>query len=433
MAEKIMDEIDKFMNEDKKKSTLKQKKDDGWIMTKEGKLMPRLKNITKLFREEPDLMNLFEYNEFTGDVTILRDTPWGAMKGENMRDQDDIFLKGYFSEIHDFEPSVNLISEGVLLEANRNRRHPIKEYLESLKWDGKKRIDNWLVKAVNCEDNPYTRIIGKKLLCAMVRRIYEKGCKFDYMIILEGKQGMYKSTMLETLGGEWYAPLTELQNHKEAVDIMRGKWILEVEELAAMRKADLEHIKAFLSRRVDRTRLSYGRKAQDFPRQSVIVGTMNPVGDNEYFKDASGNRRFWPVRCEGMIKLKWVKEIRDQLFAETMQIWRKEKLYLDDKLAETIAVKEQQERKVSDAWEDIIAEYVERKEYTTINELMRDALHISIDKINRPFMIRVGLIMGQMGWVAKRYGRHQTKYFIREGVDIAEAVKDTKVMWDEEA
>ena len=214
---------------------------------------------------------------------------------------------------------------------------------------------------------------------------------------------------------------------------MRGKWVLEVEELAAMRKADLEHIKAFLSRRVDRTRLSYGRRAEDFPRQSVICGTMNPIGQNEYFKDASGNRRFWPIHCAKRIELQWLKDHRDQLFAEAMTRWENEPLYLDNKLADEIAIEEQEKRKVSDAWEDVLNEFLVRKDYVVMEELTKDALKLPIDRVNQLVTIRIGIIMRQFGWDAKRYGRKQKRYFVRPGVDLTVVLADLSdnPAWDE--
>jgi len=257
----------------------------------------------------------------------------------------------------------------------------------------------------------------------MVRRVYEPGCQFDNLIILEGAQGIFKTTMLRILGGEWYAPFSIKADSKDAVDVMRGKWLLEMEELAQMRSTDIEHVKAFLSRKVDRVRLSYRMNAQDFPRQSVLIGTMNPVGDNTYFKDSTGNRRFWPIACNSYIDVEWIKENRDQIFAEAMRGWRTEPLFLDKKESLDVSIAEQEERQAKDPWLYMIEDYLIGKNSVTPIELLTKACHCSRDKITVREMTKIGICMKALGWERRQTGIHKKKFYLRPGLSGDEIIK----------
>lgn len=273
------------------------------------------------------------------------------------------------------------------------------------------------------------------MICAMIKRIYEPGCQFDNLIVLEGKQGIYKTTMLRILGGEWYAPFSIKADSKDAVDVMQGKWLLEMEELTAMRYGEIEHIKAFLSRTVDRVRLSYRRNAQDFPRQCVFIGTMNPIGDNQYFRDPSENRRFWPIECHGSIKIDWIKKNREQLFAEALCIYKKENLFLDNEEAIKISLNKQEERKPQDSWIENIESFLTRKNVVTPNEIMTKCLHCEVSKITHANLVRVGICMRVLGWLPKQLGVKKRKYYVRPNVDINiinDGIEGIQEAWEDE-
>src|SRR3990167_9836321 len=252
-----------------KKSSKKIKKEKGWHFAKHGGLLPKINNILNIIKDDNNLKDLWRLNDFTGDIEYDRNTIWGGEEGQTLKDSDDVFLRGYLAEKYFFEPSKTDIRDSVFLASTKKRVHPIKYYLNNLKWDEKPRLDNWLSCATGADNNEYINLIGKKVLCAAVARIYTPGCKFDHMMILEGRQRTFKSTMIEVLGDPWYASINLIEDDKKAVDTMRGKWILEMEELAAMQRTDVEHAKAFLSRKTDRVRLSYGHRAEDFPRHSI--------------------------------------------------------------------------------------------------------------------------------------------------------------------
>lgn len=415
-------------------SSKKAKEKEGFFMGAHG-YKNKVVNIVRLIESDDELNGLFRFNDFIGELEYNRTPTWNERikEGKKIEDTDEIYIKGLLAEKYHFEPPRGLIAEALFLSASKNRVHPVKDYLESLEWDGKKRLNKWLKKVCGADDNIYTETIGRKLICSMVKRIYYPGCQFDNLIVLEGKQGIYKTTMLRILGGEWYAPFSIKADSKDAVDVMQGKWLLEMEELTAMRYGEVEHIKAFLSRTVDRVRLSYRRNAQDFPRQCIFIGTMNPIGDNQYFRDPSENRRFWPIECNGTIKIDWIKEWRDQLFAEAMTVYKEEKLFLDNGEALKISLDKQDSRKPQDSWIENIEEYLVGKNVVTPNEIMTKCLHCEVSKISHSNLSRVGICMRQLGWYTKQKGKEKRKYYVRPGIDInQENTGIEQINWNEE-
>lgn len=401
------------------KSEKKAKEDQGYLMS--GKqYQNKMINIVLLMKNDPMLQGIFRYNDFTGCIEYAEIPSWDASikKGKRIDDGDEVHLKNWLAEKYHFEPSTSLIGEALYVYAKNQRYHPIKNYLEALKWDKKKRLNTWLHKITGVEKNAYTSLVGRKMICAMVKRIYHPGCQFDNLIVLEGKEGIYKTTMLRILGGKWYAPFSIKAESKDAVDVMMGKWLLEMEELATMRGSEIEYVDAFLSRNVDRVRLSYRRNAQDFHRQCIFVGTMNPIGSNQYLKKQSQNRRFWPVECQGTIKIEELKEIKDQLFAEAMQVFEEENLFMDNEEAVSISLNKQEERKAHDFWVDIIDEYLTGKTVVRATDVLAEALTLSKDKINHTSSIRLGICMRQLGWIPRAYGSKKQRYYQRPDADL---------------
>lgn len=200
--------------------------------------------------------------------------------------------------------------------------HPVREYLEKVQptWDGKARLENWVVTYLNCEDTPFNRKVGELFFTSAVRRIRSPGCKFDEMVIFEGPQGGLKSTMVETIAGgeEYYSENLDMDaDPKIIIEKTVGIWIVECSEMNKFSKASVEHVKGMLSRKVDRSRMAFGRNTKVKPREFIICGTCNfiPGGKPEYLVDLTGNRRFWPLLV-GEIDLEKIKADRDQLFAE---------------------------------------------------------------------------------------------------------------------
>ena len=420
-----------------KKSLKRQKEDEGYFVGKRGYTNSIL-NVVKVITIDDDILkDLWRWNELIGDIEYAKLPPWNKriQIGKTVDDGDIIFLTGWLAKEHHFEPPEKIVRAGLFLVAQNKYYHPIKEYLESLKWDGTPRLDKWMAKVLSIKNDQYYTLVGRKFICSMVHRIYRPGAQMDYMIIFEGREGIFKTTMLKILGGQWYAPFTGITHanfEKDAVDIMRGKWLMELAELTAVRRIeDFNRIKAFISCTEDRVRLSYRRDAQDFKRQCVLIGTMNPTGDNQYFRDPGENRRFWPVECGKHIDIDWIKENRDNLFAEAMQVWEKENLFLDNEDALKIAIEKQEDRKPNDVWVDIIDEWLKGKDIVSTKEIATDCLGIAKDKITLSNTTRIGQAMRHLQWGIKQRGKEKKKYYIRPGTDINK-VNETTELWNEE-
>ena len=219
-----------------------------------------------------------------------------------MGDTDALSFKYHVARQHKVELPTAIVHEAVALVASRNLYHPVKEYLESLTWDGV------FVLTPGCQPivRSYPRTTqtrGAKVLIGALARIYQPGCKFDYTLVLEGSQGIGKSTVCALLGKGWYgSPSLDITN-KDTVDQIRSKWIVELAEMETASRAETQALKAFLTRQTDRVRMAYARNAQEFPRTCIFIGTINPDKANGYLKDTTGNRRFWPVFVLGQLPL----------------------------------------------------------------------------------------------------------------------------------
>jgi predicted P-loop ATPase len=209
----------------------------------------------------------------------------------------------------------NVAREAVQSVAYEQRFHPILRWLEGLQWDGTPRLDKWLSAYLGTPNTPLTRAIGRKFLISAVARVYKPGCKVDHMLIPEGKQGAQKSKALRALvGDDWFTDQLSDLGTKDASQDLRGTWVIELSELAAMQGREIERVKGYVSRQIDRYRPSYGRRAIDVPRQCVFIGTTN---DDEYLPDSTGNRRFWPITCT-TIDVDAIAHDRAQLWAEAV-------------------------------------------------------------------------------------------------------------------
>ena len=246
--------------------------------------------------------------------------------------------------------------------ATERAYHPIKDYLDALpEWDGVGRVDRLLIDYFGAEDNSYSKAVIRKTMVAAVARIYRPGTKFDSVLILNGPQGIGKSTFFAKLAGRWFSDsltLTDMKD-KSGPEKLQGYWILELGELAGMRKTDVETVKSFISRVDDKYRASYGVNVENHPRQCVIVGSTNT--ETGFLRDITGNRRFWPVKVRpGAVKKSWqlTDADIDQIWAETVFLYNKgEKLYLEGEEADA-AVREQTSAMETDEREGLVRAYL---------------------------------------------------------------------------
>ena len=324
-----------------------------------GLLQNSLHNITLIMENDENLKSIC-FNQLADGMEIIGDLPW-QHPARFWRDADDAQLICYVDANYGTFSARNY-QIAVAKVVDDRSYHPISEYFASLPpWDGKPRAESILIDYLGAEDNAYTRAVTRKTLCGAVARVKQPGVKFDNILVLNGDQGIGKSTLIARLGGEWYSDSLSLtdMNDKTAAEKLQGYWILEIGELAGMKKADIDKVKAFISRQDDKYRASFGRRVTPHPRQCIFFGTTN--SQNGYLRDITGNRRFWTVRTPGTGRMKpWelAKEDVEQIWAEVLVLVNKgEKLYLDSNL-ETYSQAEQALAMEQDDREGLVSDYL---------------------------------------------------------------------------
>ena len=292
------------------------------------------------------------------------------------------------------------LQRGILATARERGIHPVREYLNSLEWDGTPRLESYLVEAAEADDTAYVRAVSKTLLYAAVGRIYEPGVKYDLMVILEGPQGVGKSMLVRKLGGKWALeglPPLRGPNDKDVIGNMLGYWLIEIEELASMRKADIDVLKSFITKTEDCVRLSYRENAEVYPRQCVLIGTTN---DAAYLRDQTGNRRFAPINV-GRIDLGKIN--RDQLWAEAVVEWKadpRNPITLPPEIW-AAATLEQEKRRIEDPWEERLADYLVKigdKDPISTETLFIESLKMDFRDAAQREIKRVSQVMQRLGW-----------------------------------
>lgn len=312
----------------------------------------------------PEAAGVLAYNEFTNDVVKLRAAPWGTSAGL-WKEVDDLLLGEWLVRTH-WLPSMSrtTLEEAVRMVAARHEYHPVRQYLHGLKWDGQKRLSTWLRRVCLVEDEwddrsdlqRYLARVGTFFLMGMVARVLEPGVKFDYMLILEGRQGLGKSTLLRILGGQYFADTGLVLGDKDSYQQLQGRWLYEWGELDSFSKTEVSKIKSFIASTSDYFRASFDRRARDYPRQVAFGGTTN---EDHYLTDPTGNRRFWPVRVTRQIDMQWLKDNRDQLFAEAVhRVQAGARMYPTPDEEIELFAPQQQQRTVENAIEAAITRYL---------------------------------------------------------------------------
>jgi predicted P-loop ATPase len=352
-SERIIQASEDFQNEKEWQTALD--------INNKGELKNTLTNMIIILRHDNKLKGIF-YNEFRGGIDVEGKAPWKRLKA-GWNKTDEVSLAGYFDEKYKLY-SPGRLKEAVLKVSVERSKHPVKEFLNNLpEWDGIKRIDNLLIKYLGAEDNEYTRLVMRKTLVAAVARVMEPGIKFDTVLVLNGPQGVGKSTFFAKLGGKFFSDSLSISDmrDKTAAEKLQGYWIIEVGELAGIRKVDEETLKSFLSRQDDKYRASYGYTVEDHPRQCIIVGTTNQ--ETGFLRDITGGRRFWPVKTPGSTGEKpWDikgEEVK-QIWAEATHLYNKgESLILPDSVIKE-AEKAQIDALESDEREGLVREYLDK-------------------------------------------------------------------------
>ena len=330
-------------------------------VTEKGALAQTIENAVIILRHDPNLKDCLAYNEMDHNIVSLKNLPWREIRGASQWvDTDDAALRFYMERLYGMTGK-DRIFDAVNVVAQERSFHPVRDYLSGCEWDGVPRVDTILIDYLGAEDNAYTRAVTRKTLAAAVARIYKPGCKFDYMLTLRGRQGLGKSALIAKLGGPWFSDTFTTMQGKDAYEQVQGVWIMEVGELAGMRKAEAETIKLYISKQVDRFRPAYGRRLQEFPRQCVFIGTTN---ETQFLRDTTGNRRFWVVDTPNdPTHDMWdelTSETVKQIWAEAVEIYKAgEKLYLPKSL-EKVAREVQESYEEENPRAGIVADYLEK-------------------------------------------------------------------------
>lgn len=344
-----------------------QEDSDDWMklleLDKKGEIKPTTDNIVIILQHDPNLSEGVGGNDLFLQKPVKKDKlPWWDydQSKPSWDDSDDAGLRYYLEKCYRIVAK-GKVDDAVSFIHEQNSFHPVRDYLSKLTWDGQERLDTLFTDYLGAEDSPYVRAVARKIFTAAVARVYDPGCKMDYMPVLVGRQGIGKSHLLSIMGGDWFSDsITSIQG-KEGYEALQGSWIVEWAELSAAKKSDIESMKQFISKRDDRYRKAYARRVTDNPRQCVFIGTTN---DDEFLRDYTGNRRFWPVSTNGDQAGKDIfKDLpaeRDQIWAEAVVRFKEhEKLYLPSEL-QTAAAEMQEEHTFRSVREDMVRDYLDR-------------------------------------------------------------------------
>lgn len=350
--------------EERKAQASEEFSDEDWQkaleLDKAGKVKNTLQNLTVILMNDP-LLKPLVFNQLLDGMEIKGDVPW-RHPSKFWRDADDAQLISYVDS-HYGTFSARNYDIAVAKVTDDRSYHPIREFIENLpEWDKVPRVDTLLIDYLGADNNEYVRAVTRKTLCAAIKRVLYPGCKFDSMLVLNGPQGVGKSTLIAKLAGEWFSDSLNLGDTKDktAAEKLQGYWILEIGELAGLKKAEVETLRSFLSRQNDIYRAAFGKRATPHLRQCVFFGTTN--AESGYLRDTTGNRRFWPVKTPGTgIKHSWdlTPELICQIWAETLvYVKQGEKLYLSTEL-EALSKAEQREAMESDEREGLVRLYLD--------------------------------------------------------------------------
>jgi predicted P-loop ATPase len=385
----------------------------GWLGTaqtdQQSEPRPNLFNAMLALREDPRFAELFAYDEMLRASILMRPIGWVINNNNHfrvrpIRDADVGALQEMLQHSGLERIGRDAVHQAVDLRASERAFHPVRDYLRSIVWDGGPRIAAWLSAYLGAESNKYHAVIGEMFLIMMVARIFDPGCKADYMLVLEGAQGALKSSACRVLGGEWFSDaLPDVRSSgKDVAQHLNGKWLIEVAEMSALDKAEASALKAFITRDTERYRPSYGRKEVIEPRQCVFVGTTN---ETVYLRDKTGGRRFWPVRV-GTVDIDALARDRDQLFAEAVALYQAHtKWWPDAAFERTVIVPEQDARYETDAWEEVIRDYLAQRSKTTVLDIARAALLITTDRLGTAAQRRITAALRRLSWSERRSAR----------------------------
>lgn len=353
-------------------------------------------NIKKILKRDPYLKNKIWYDEF--HFKMFTTINWYGENDVPVRpwvEADEVELMTYVQDdLGMHRCNKQMCKDAIKALATRSIRNEPREWMDSLEWDGTSRVSSFFIECMGSNDSDYSRAISQNFWISMIARVYTPGCKVDNMVILEGKQGARKSSALEILGRDWYVTNSQDVNKNDFKMVLRGRLLVELDELDALSKAEANKIKSVLSTATDAFRAPYAADVADHPRSCIFVGTTN---ETNYLKDPTGGRRFWPLKITD-INLDAIKAQRDQLFAEAVSLYKDGKTWYE---VPDSAAEEQERRRDADAWEDVIYNHLSKTQaaYTTVTDICEGALNMDVEKITPMVSNRVGRILRAIGWI----------------------------------
>lgn len=391
--------------------------------------------VVAALQNDPDLNGCVAYNELTKSAEVRRAWPWAHSQAGELEADSTLLLGQYLNTVYGVgDVSTQNLDDGIETVAYNQRFHPVREWLDAQKWDGKPRLDKWLMyvlgespESLTANMAEYLALVGRYWLLGMVWRVMQPGCKFDYCPVLEGKGGLRKSTLVEVLAvrPEWYSDTKfDLSKGKDAYEQVRGKWVYELGELSSFSKADVNDIKAFISSKVDNYRVAFGKRSQSFPRQCVLVGSTN---DKKYLRDRTGNRRFWPVPVRHVIKTEWLEQYREQLLAEAYAMFRQGDVrYTPSEDEEERLFRPMQESRLQESAVDAeLFKLLTREPSIDVKVIHCDAQRVAVNHLIKALNVDIGkatsTLKGQIeGWLESNgwvhLGRRRVNGVLESGV-----------------
>lgn len=375
-----------------------------------GQPLPNANNAMRVVMLDASLAGIVWRDEFLGRML----TTYRTGEVHEWAEADSLALQFYMQDAIGIDRmGLDTVKGAVKLASERDIRNCVKEYVERTPWDKTPRIDTMMHEVYHCADTPYTRAVSKNFWIAMIARVYQPGCKADNMVVLEGAQGIYKSTSLSIIGGEWFAEQHEsAADPKAFAEILQGKLLIEITEMDSFSRTEVTRIKSAITTQRDRYRIPYESGALDHPRRCVMVGTTNK---DDWQRDETGGRRFWPIACKGLADTAKLSRERDQLFAEALSRYQAGEPWHE--VPDVEAKAEQAKRFEGDAWADTISRWLVGKTETTIMQIAERCLDIKIKDVDMAEQRRIGKVLRWLGWekVQRKVGRENIKMWIPPG------------------
>jgi predicted P-loop ATPase len=390
-----------------------------------------LENVVTILLKSEHWQKVLAYNEFALATEKKTAPPFDQPAVGEWTDADDDELDLWLSKHHDLRVGKETCGRAVGIVARRNGYHPVRDYLNALAWDGTGRLGTWLYDYLGAQipdedlrTITYYAKAGAWWLISAVARVFRPGCKADHVLLLEGRQGIGKSLALQILFDEWHSDTPLRIGDKDSYGALRGVWGYELSELDSLNRAETSASKAFFTSARDKYRPPYGKRDIQALRQVVFAGTVN---HDQYLRDSTGNRRYWPVRCGPDLKLRGAESLeamRDQLFAEACVHFHDGTLWYPSRAEEVELFGQQQsQREVGDVYEALIEQGTLGRTEITMVEIFTTILDTEPAKMTKPEQMRIGEAMKRLGWAKVRESAGKRTYKYEREVDESAPAK----------